>query len=153
MKKLLKIFCSTLLALCAGLCLFACGGAGQNNPDGSSGGDGQQESPLTLEAEFDNESGRLQLKNASGCTAVVVLDGKEYTLFCNNNAVNHLHGGEIGFDRKIWNVTAIDGDEPTLELEYVSPDGEEGYPGTLDVRVTYVLKAENALSGYHANKR
>ena len=74
------------------------------------------------------------------------LDGKEYTLFCNNNAVNHLHGGEIGFDRKIWNVTAIDGDEPTLELGYVSPDGEEGYPGTLDVRVTYVLKAENALS-------
>ena len=74
------------------------------------------------------------------------LYGKEYTLFCNNNLVNHLHGGEYGFDKKIWDVNAKDGEEPTLELTYVSVDGEEGYPGTLNVKVTYTLKAENALS-------
>ena len=74
------------------------------------------------------------------------LDGKEYTLFCNNNVVNHLHGGKEGFDSKIWDVTAIDGDAPTLELVYVSVDGEEGYPGTLTVKVTYVLTEDNALS-------
>ena len=74
------------------------------------------------------------------------LDGKEYTLFCNNNVVNHLHGGKEGFDAKIWNVTPVDGDAPALELEYVSVDGEEGYPGTLTVKVTYVLTEDNALS-------
>lgn len=73
------------------------------------------------------------------------LDGKEYTLFTNNNA-NHLHGGKEGFNKKIWSVLEKDGDSPALELTYVSPDGEEGYPGTLTVRVTYTLSADNALS-------
>ena len=80
------------------------------------------------------------------CKGKFTLEGKEYSLFCNNNAVNHLHGGKIGFDKKIWKVTPVDGDAPTLELEYVSPDGEEGYPGTLTVKVTYTLTADNALS-------
>ena len=74
------------------------------------------------------------------------LDGKEYTLFANNNDVNHLHGGKEGFNTKIWSVTEKDGEAPALELEYVSVDGEEGYPGTLTVRVTYTLSADNALS-------
>ena len=80
------------------------------------------------------------------CKGKFTLDGKEYSLFCNNNAVNHLHGGKIGFDKKIWKATPVDGDSPALELEYVSPDGEEGYPGTLTVKVTYTLTADNALS-------
>lgn len=72
------------------------------------------------------------------------LDGVEYTLAANNGK-NHLHGGTCGFDSKILDVTPCDGDEPTLLLRYTSPDGEEGYPGTLDVTVEYVLRADNAL--------
>ena len=73
------------------------------------------------------------------------LEGKEYTL-ATNNGENHLHGGMVGFHRKVWGAEMVDGDEPQLKLTLVSPDGEEGYPGTLTVRVTYTLKAENALS-------
>ena len=73
------------------------------------------------------------------------LDGKEYTLFTNNGE-NHLHGGKEGFNKKIWDVVEKDGDAPALELTYTSPDGEEGYPGTLNVRVTYTLSTDNALS-------
>ena len=73
------------------------------------------------------------------------LDGVEYSLAINNGA-NHLHGGLSGFDSKIWEVTEIDSDEPSLELRYTSEDGEEGYPGRLDVTVTYKLTADNAIS-------
>lgn len=73
------------------------------------------------------------------------LDGKEYSLYLNNNG-NSLHGGKIGFSHRVWNAEPIDGDEPQLVLTYVSPDGEEGYPGTLSVKVTYTLTADNALS-------
>ncbi len=73
------------------------------------------------------------------------LDGKTYTLACNNGE-NHLHGGPCGFERQIFAATPVDGEEPSLLLSYTSPDGEEGYPGTLDVTVTYTLKRENALS-------
>ncbi len=72
------------------------------------------------------------------------LDGKTYTLYANNNG-NHLHGGKVGFDRRIWDVIPVDGDEPSLVLSLTSPDGEEGYPGTLTVQVTYTLRADNAL--------
>ncbi|MBQ9802208.1 MAG: galactose mutarotase [Clostridia bacterium] len=73
------------------------------------------------------------------------LEGKSYTLAINNGP-NHLHGGIESFSRKIWEATPIDGEEPQLQLHLVSPDGEEGYPGTLDVTVTYTLTAENALA-------
>ncbi len=73
------------------------------------------------------------------------LDGKEYSLAINNGP-NSLHGGKVGFSHKIWNVKAEDGDEPKLILTLVSPDGEENYPGTLNVTVTYTLLASNALS-------
>ena len=79
------------------------------------------------------------------CRGKFALDGKDYDLYINNGA-NHLHGGKEGFDHKIWEVDPIDGDEPQLRLHYVSPDGEEGYPGTLDVTVTYTLRSTNALS-------
>ena len=73
------------------------------------------------------------------------LEGKEYDLFINNGP-NHLHGGEFGFNAKVWDVTEIDGDEPELVLHTVSPDGEEGYPGTLDLTITYKLSLANGLS-------
>lgn len=73
------------------------------------------------------------------------IDGKRYTVFCNDGK-NSLHGGKVGYSYKMWNVKAIDGLEPQLVLTYHSPDGEEGYPGNLDVTVTYQLTAANALS-------
>ena len=71
-------------------------------------------------------------------------EGEHYTLYANNNG-NHLHGGKVGFDRRFWEVTPVDGEEPSLRLSLVSPDGEEGYPGTVGVTVTYTLKSDNAL--------
>jgi len=73
------------------------------------------------------------------------LEGKEYTLYCNDGN-NSLHGGKCGFNTKIWNVTEVDGEETSLVLTYTSPDGEEGYPGTLDVKVTYTLTKNAGIS-------
>lgn len=73
------------------------------------------------------------------------LDGKEYTLAINNGP-NSLHGGLNGFNAAIWNATPIDGAEPALKLTYLSKDGEEGYPGNLNVEVVYTLKNDNSLS-------
>ena len=73
------------------------------------------------------------------------VDGKEYSLAINNGP-NHLHGGLKGFDKAVWDAQAIDTpDGPSLRLMYVSPDGEEGYPGTLTCGVTYTLTDDNAL--------
>ena len=72
------------------------------------------------------------------------LDGKQYQIFC-NNGVNTLHGGRVGFSHRIWNVKAEDGEEPKLILSLFSPDGEENYPGNLNVTVVYTLK-QNALA-------
>ncbi len=66
------------------------------------------------------------------------LDGKEYKLHVNNGP-NHLHGGKEGFDKKLWAIASrgmVEG-VPTLSLSYTSPDGEEGYPGTLKCGLTY----------------
>lgn len=73
------------------------------------------------------------------------LEGKEYKLAANNGN-NHIHGGNVGFARRIWEATPDDGEEPSLSLFYRSPDGEEGYPGTLDITVAYTLTKDNALS-------
>lgn len=70
------------------------------------------------------------------------LDGTEYQL-ATNNGENHLHGGEKGFDKVLWGAEIIDGE--TLQLSYLSPDGEEGYPGNLEVMVAYTLTDENEL--------
>lgn len=73
------------------------------------------------------------------------LDGKTYTLPINNGP-NSLHGGINGFNKKLWNATEIKKHSIVgLELTYVSKDGEEGYPGTLNVKVTYTLSNENGL--------
>ena len=69
------------------------------------------------------------------------LNGKTYDLFINNGP-NHLHGGKEGFDKKVWRAEEqADG----LHLFYTSPDGEENYPGTLEVEVCYHLDEEDAL--------
>lgn len=73
------------------------------------------------------------------------LDGKEYQIYQNNNG-NSLHGGKVGYSHKIWSVKAEDGEEPRLVLNLVSQDGDENYPGTLNVTVTYTLTRSNALS-------
>src|SRR5437763_8163791 len=70
------------------------------------------------------------------------LDGKEYTL-ATNNAPNHLHGGNKGFSREVWDAQQIN--DTTLALIYVSKDGEEGYPGNLTAKVTYTLTNSNGL--------
>ncbi len=69
------------------------------------------------------------------------LNGVEYKLAANNDQ-NHLHGGLTGFDKVIW-AAKIDGN--TLELSYLSRDGEEGYPGNLSVKVRYTLTDRNEL--------
>ena len=73
------------------------------------------------------------------------LEGKEYTLATNNNNLNHLHGGVVGFDKVLWNAEPIEGEEPALKLTYLSKDGEEGYPGNLNVTVIYTLQKDNSL--------
>lgn len=73
------------------------------------------------------------------------LNGIEYSAFLNDGE-NSLHGGKVGFSHKLWAVEEVDSDEPKLVLTLTSPDGEEGYPGTLDVTVTYALSSDNALS-------
>lgn len=73
------------------------------------------------------------------------LNGREYKLAINNET-NHLHGGKVGFDKKVWQpTTRCDAGGAHLELRYTSPDGEEGYPGTLEVQVTYTLTDQNEL--------
>ena len=63
-----------------------------------------------------------------------------------NDGPNHLHGGPGGFHTVPWEVSAIgDGAEPSLALRYVSRDGEEGYPGTVDVEAVYTLTSDRAL--------
>ncbi len=74
------------------------------------------------------------------------LDGKKYEL-TKNNGRNHLHGGARGFNRVVWKVTKVSSgkDVASLAMEYLSKDGEEGYPGNLDVRVTFSLTEQNEL--------
>ena len=75
-----------------------------------------------------------------------VLDGNEYVLNATEKGGHQLHGGKIGFNQKIWDVNEIDEEEPALELHILSPDGDEKYPGNLDLTVTYRLTNDNAWS-------
>ncbi|MEV6170195.1 aldose epimerase family protein [Streptomyces sp. NPDC051954] len=70
------------------------------------------------------------------------LDGVTYAL-APNNGPNSLHGGERGFDKRVWDMTPV---EHGVRLARVSPYGEEGFPGRLDVSATYTLDATGALS-------
>ena len=79
------------------------------------------------------------------------IDGEEYTL-ATNNGVNHLHGGVIGFDKVVWDAKPISGNGYTgVQLSYLAKDREEGYPGNLQIKVTYKLTDDNEiLVQYHA---
>src|SRR4030095_10917752 len=73
------------------------------------------------------------------------LNGMEYNLAA-NNGVNHLHGGNKGFDKVVWTAKPIrTSNDVGLKLSYLSRDGEEGYPGTLSVSVIYTLTDQNEL--------
>jgi len=76
--------------------------------------------------------------------AQFTLDGKVYHLPVNNGP-NSLHGGIKGFDKRVWTAKEIPGDEPGLELTYLSKDGEEGYPGNLKATVVYTLTKDNSI--------
>ena len=79
------------------------------------------------------------------------LNKKTYKLFANDGK-NNLHGGKTGFDKKIWDTKMVDEEEPSLVLSAVSPDGEEGFPGTVNVEVTYTLTNDNALEIHYIGK-
>lgn len=73
------------------------------------------------------------------------LDGKTYPLAVNNGP-NHLHGGLVGFDKKVWKArTEKTGDDLRLILSHTSPDGDEGYPGTLNCEVAYSWNNKSEL--------
>ena len=103
---------------------------------------------------FDSLSGYLQAGNPFfGClvgrygnriaNAKFSLDGKTYNLAANNGG-HSLHGGNKGFDKVVWNVEKMAGDS-SLQLTYLSKDGEEGYPGNLSVKVIYTLTGDNGI--------
>jgi len=73
------------------------------------------------------------------------LDGKEYTLALNDGP-NTLHGGREGFSRKVWKAEIVQGaGVASVQFTYISPDGEEGFPGTLKTTVVYTLTADDQL--------
>lgn len=75
--------------------------------------------------------------------ASFTLNGKDYALYANDGA-NTLHGGYEGFDKKTWGYETVG--EQQVIFSYISPDGEEGFPGTLSTKVTYTLGDEGDLS-------
>ena len=73
------------------------------------------------------------------------LEGRAYQLATNDHG-NHLHGGDRGFDQAIWHVdSTAGGEQASAVLSYVSPDGEEGYPGTVHVSASFALDEHDAL--------
>ena len=105
---------------------------------------------------FDNLAGYQSKGNPYfGCTVGRVanriakgkfkVDGKEYSV-ATNNGPNSLHGGLKGFDKVVWDaVPGYAADGPCVTFSYVSKDGEEGYPGTLTIKVVYTLTNDNAV--------
>ena len=104
---------------------------------------------------YDSLEGYLADKNYLGCLvgrfanriarAKFVFQGREYTLAANDGP-NHLHGGRKGFSHKVWRAEPFHGPEGQgVSLSCQSPDGEEGYPGNLEVKAVYTLAPDNAL--------
>lgn len=103
---------------------------------------------------YDNIDGYINGDNSFGATigrygnrianGKFELDGVEYTL-AKNNGKNHLHGGLKNFSNTVWDVQENETNDQKLTLHYVSKDGEEGYPGNLEVRVVFSLTNENEL--------
>jgi aldose 1-epimerase len=98
---------------------------------------------LTNAPYFGSICGRYANRIAGGKFS---LDGIEYKL-ATNNGVNHLHGGNRGFNHVLWTGKPVEtADSVGVELTYISKDGEEGYPGTLNATVVYTLNNANELS-------
>lgn len=82
--------------------------------------------------------------------AKFTLNGIEYKLNANNKS-NALHGGEFGYHKRVWTIeTLSDGDAPSVMFGYTSPDGEEHFPGRLDIRVCYTLVENGLIIEYNA---
>jgi len=77
----------------------------------------------------------------------LVINGTEYPITKSENGTNLLHGGKVGFDKKFWRITPH---EDALELYMHADDGEEGFPGNIDVMVTYTLKESELIISYRA---
>lgn len=75
------------------------------------------------------------------------LNGREYTL-ARNDGPNHLHGGNVGWSHRVWTAAEASADRAVLTLD--SPDGEEGYPGHVQVKVTYALEGDALSIHYEA---
>ncbi len=87
--------------------------------------------------------GRYANRIAGGKFSV---DGRDYQL-PRNDKTNSLHGGTIGFDKKVWRILAVDsGPKAKVVLGLTSPSGDQGYPGTLEVKVTYTLDDQGDLT-------
>ena len=88
-------------------------------------------------------AGRVANRIANG---KFTLDGKEYTLAVNNGP-NHLHGGQVGFDKKVWNSRPLilNNDDVAVEFTCFSSDGDEGYPGNVSITVLYTFTTKNEL--------
>ncbi|MDZ4817470.1 MAG: aldose epimerase family protein [Planctomycetota bacterium] len=106
---------------------------------------------------FDDITGYEKHKAHFGCTigrfgnriahGKFTLDGKEYSLAKNNNGVHHLHGGPMGFDRVVWKGEPIEVPGGSgVRFTYLSKDGEEGYPGNMQVTVVYSLNDKNEVT-------
>src|SRR5262249_34952971 len=92
---------------------------------------------------FGSAVGRYANRIAGG---KFTLDGKTYTLAVNNGP-NHLHGGKKGYDAVLWKTEPVSTpDYVGVRFRYTSPDGEEGFPGKLDITVTYTLTNTNTLT-------
>jgi len=94
----------------------------------------------STEPYFGATIGRFGNRIANGKFSI---DGREYTLFTNNGP-NTLHGGKKGFQAVVWNARQVN--DSILELTYLSKDGEEGFPGNLNVKVTYGLTSNNEVT-------
>ena len=98
---------------------------------------------LTKSEYFGATVGRVANRIAAGR---FTLDGKSYQVPVNNGP-NSLHGGNEGFDKKVWKVERVGGGaSPSVTLKLVSPDGDQGYPGTVTAFATYTLSPEGTLS-------
>ena len=95
---------------------------------------------------FGSTVGRFANRIAHG---KFTLDGQTYTL-ATNNGNHHLHGGERGFDRQMWKAEPIQGDDWIgVQFSRLSPHGEEGYPGNLQVTVRYTLSNDNEIKMHY----
>jgi len=107
---------------------------------------------------FDSIDGYLGSRSYHGATigryanriggGKITVDGKLYRLPL-NDGVNHLHGGVMGFDKRVWAPEIID--ENALQLKYLSRDGEEGYPGNLVASVTFSVVSDRLEVDYQAS--